>query len=124
MDPVYETKYMGAKVQVFESKLVCNFMVQHFTIPLSQIASIEMGMPGFALVYIETTGGKKYTVPVNPFSGKKKALQEAIYKARDLNKRVEVNSSADELEKLALLKDKGIITSEEFELKKKKLLDL
>lgn len=33
-------------------------------------------------------------------------------------------SEADELEKLASLKDKGIITPDEFEAKKKKILDL
>lgn len=34
------------------------------------------------------------------------------------------SSNLDELEKLANLRDKGIITQEEFEAKKKQLLDL
>ena len=35
-----------------------------------------------------------------------------------------VTSNADELKKYALLRDQGIITEEEFQSKKKKLLDL
>lgn len=124
MDPIYETNYMGSKVLVFNDKLVWRFMLKEQTIPISQIASVNLELPMYAGVTVETTGGKKYKIPVNAFGGKKKELQEAIYKAQSLINKAGGSSSADELEKLASLKDRGIITSEEFDLKKKKLLDL
>ena len=41
-----------------------------------------------------------------------------------LDKRVKTKKNADELKKYAELRDQGIITEEEFQAKKNKLLDL
>ncbi len=59
--------------------------------------------------------------------GKLKKIEPRIYisKLKNLEPRIYTNTSnADELKKYADLKDQGIITEDEFQAKKKKLLDL
>jgi len=53
-------------------------------VPISQIASVELGIPLYAVVTVETTGGKKFTIPGVP--GKKRALENAIYFAQSATK--------------------------------------
>ena len=84
---------------------------------------MQIGMMGLWQIILETTGGQKYKIPCN----KKKEVKEAIYKAQEAfgktTNNSEGNSSvADELTKLAKLKKDGILSQEEFEEQKKKLL--
>lgn len=123
-EPIYKTSYLGSKVTVYQNRVVWKKLIQQITIPIDRIASIDTKIPLYAGVVIETTGGKKYKIPVQPFA--KSKLEEAIYQAQSSNAQgTETKSSnLDDLEKLAELKDKGIVTQEEFDIKKKELLDI
>jgi hypothetical protein len=79
-------------------------------------------MMGMWNITLETTGGKKYSIPTN----KKKEVQKAIYDAQaSLAGGITTKTtSADEIAKYNDLKEKGVITKEEFEQKKKQLLGL
>ena len=54
--------------------------------------------------------------------GQWKNSQEKENKSEDNRPRIDKNG-ADEIEKLSKLREKGILTDEEFETKKKELLD-
>lgn len=77
---LYETKYLGSSVKVYKNRIEWKMLLQKKSVPISQIAAVELGMPLHAKVTIETTGGKKYGIPVMP--GKKQPLQDAIFKAQ------------------------------------------
>jgi hypothetical protein len=108
------------------------------TIPYSSIVAVQLKKAGFTAGYLQLTlsGGSeaksglfqsaKDENSVNFYQGKNKDFEEA----KDLiekyiSSRSQKNiSNLDELEKLARLKEKGIINKEEFEAKKKSLLGL
>lgn len=73
-------------------------------------------------IVIETTGVKKYKIPVSSISQGK--LDEAINQVRSGASTGSLNSNLDDLEKLANLKEEGVITEEEFKTKKKEILGL
>jgi hypothetical protein len=81
-------------------------------------------MPLMMQITIETTGGQKYGIPTN----RKKEVQQAIYQAQAqfLNPGypppVPPSSVADEITKLWDLMQRGIISQEEFERRKRQLL--
>jgi len=79
-EPIFQTKYLASKVRVYEDRVEWRMLLKRDVIPLNQIASVEVSMPMYTKVTIETTGGKRFDIPV-PMS-KKKALQEAIVKAQ------------------------------------------
>lgn len=91
-------------------------------VPINQVASIQLGMMGYMQIIIETSGGIKYKIPTN----KKKEVKEAIYKAQEAIMNVKSDNSntsiADELAKLAKLKESGILTEKEFQIQKANLL--
>jgi len=108
------------------------------TIPYSSIIAVQFKKAGMMAGYLQLTlkggseakGGLLQSATdentVNFHSGKNKIFIEAkefIEKQinEDFNK---PKSNLDELEKLASLKEKGIITQEEFNAKKKVLLEL
>lgn len=72
--------------------------------------------------FIETTGGKKYKIPTN----KKKELKDSIFEVQKTMSSnfpsSAGNSVADELSKLHGLMEKGVISQEEFDKEKKKIL--
>ena len=120
--PVFETKYVGSKVRVFADHVEWKMLLQSKSVPINQIASVELGIPMYAQVVIETTGGKKFKIPVA--LGQKKALQDAILSqmGKGTGSTAVGTSSLDELKKLGELKQSGVITDEEFEKKKRELL--
>lgn len=77
---LFKTDYAGSKVEVHPGYVQWKMMGKKQTIPLAQIASIELGIPLYAQVVIETTGGKKFKIPVAP--GRKQPLMDAIYAAQ------------------------------------------
>lgn len=119
-EPIYSTSYLGFWIKVFSNRVEFKSGAGTQNIPINQIASIQLGMMGHMQVTLETSGGKKYTIPCL----KKKEIKEAIYKAQESFNDLPSNgtSIADELAKLAQLKDKGILSEAEFEEQKKKLL--
>ncbi len=115
------------------------------TIPIAEIKSIQLKSAGFTAGYIqfgigggvENRGGlqaanrDENTVT---FSGNlqnkqakdiKNYIENIIVKERNLQKtEIQSISYADEIKKFKNLLDEGIITQEEFEVKKKQLLEL
>jgi len=109
------------------------------TIPYSSIVAVQLKKAGMTAGYLQLTlsGGSeaksglfqstKDENSVNFHATKNSLFQEA--KSKIETKIMQTNnvntiSQADEIEKLANLKAKGIITQKEFDAKKKKLLDL
>lgn len=113
------------------------------TIPYSSIVAVQLKKAGMTAGYIQLTlkGGSEAksglfqsTKDENSinfhsafggnnnelFSEAKKLIEERINAANSPAK----NSGLDDLEKLAALKEKGIISEEEFQAKKKQLLGL
>lgn len=115
---LYETNYLGSSVKVFPDRVVFKMLFKETSIPVHQISSVELGIMGHMQVIIETSGGKKYKIPTT----KKNEVREAIYKAQS-GSETSNNNVADEIKKLSDLKEKGIITQEEFDRKKKQLLE-
>ncbi len=111
------------------------------TIPYSAISAVQFKKAGFTAGYIQLslTGGfeakgglmqsinDENSITFNSvknserFAEAKKEIEEHIHKPR--NEGV-FKSDADDLEKYAKLRDKGVITEEEYQAMKKKLLDL
>jgi hypothetical protein len=121
-DPIYQTSSLGFWIKVYSNRVEFKSGVGSQSIPINQIASVQLAMMGIMKITLETTGGMTYSIPTN----KKKEVQEAIYHAQA---RLTGNSNhhtdvADEITKLNALKEQGILTQEEFDRKKKQLLDL
>lgn len=100
------------------------------SLPFSQITGVELkttyasifGSGGMANVTVFGVGDQKIISSVAPLSDAKKV--EELIRSKIGKKNSEGTSSADELEKLSTLKDKGIITEEEFTKKKKQILQI
>ncbi|MCL6591936.1 MAG: SHOCT domain-containing protein [Firmicutes bacterium] len=122
LKPNFETNYMGFWIKVFPTRVEFKAGAGSQNIPINQVASIQIGMMGLMQIIIESTGGQKYTIPTS----KKKEVKDAIYAAQEAFNASQGSSNvsiADELTKLAQLKDQGILSESEFEAQKKKLLD-
>ncbi len=120
--PSYETSYMGFWIKIYSSRVEFRSGATIQSIALNQIASVEQGSFGFSKITLETTGGKRYSIPTS----KKKEIRQAILDAQSkhTSNGQARNSDADELEKLNNLKEKGVITEEEFKAKKRQLLGI
>lgn len=111
------------------------------TIPYSSIVAVQLKKAGLTAGYIQFTlmGGSEAKAGLfqsavdensvnfngwgntnSKFEELRKIVEEKMQESRNPIK----NSSLDEIEKLAALKEKGILTEEEFQVKKKQLLDL
>ncbi len=77
-EPIFSTSYLGTKTKVFPTHVSYKLFFTEKTIPIQRIASIELGMPMYAQVIIETSGGEKHKIPVR--LGDKEKLRDAIYK--------------------------------------------
>jgi hypothetical protein len=121
-EPIYQTSNMGFWIRIYPNRIDFKSGVGSQSIPINQIASVQLGMMGIMQITLETTGGQKYSIPTNH----KKEVQAAIYdtQAHFTGNNNFPISAADEITKLNELKEKGIITQEEFDKKKKQLLDL
>ena len=122
-DLIYETSYVGTWIKVYPSRVVFKILAGEKSIPINNIASVQIGVMGLWQITLETTGGQKYKISCK----KKKEVKEAIYKAQEAFSKNANNSGsnssvADELTKLAQLKKDGILSEEEFDREKKKLL--
>jgi hypothetical protein len=99
------------------------------TIMKEQLTGVEIKVvmaavfmsPGAATVKVFGTGDQKLEAPFVKVAEAKKA--EALI-LNLMKKKSGGSSDADELEKLSQLKDKGILTQEEFDQKKKQILGL
>lgn len=108
------------------------------TIPYSSIVAVQLKKAGLTAGYIQLTlaGGSEAKAglfqstrdenTVNFFSGSNEQFMECkqLIESRIGTSATHRNSGLDDLEKLAELKEKGVITKEEFEKKKKQLLGI
>lgn len=119
-NPLYQSSSWGFKVAVFEDRIESKFLGQMKVIPLSSISSVTKE-PLDLRAYLILNSGEKTSL--NP-----KDTKEFIRIVSELlNKKATTkttNSNLDELDKLATLKEKGVVTQEEFESKKKQLLGI
>lgn len=122
-EPLYQASYLGFWIKVYPNRVEFKAGVGSQSIPITQIASVQLGMMGIAQITLESTGGQKYVINTM----KKKEVQQAIYDAQAKssgNNNAPQTSAADELTKLNELKEKDILTQDEFDQKKKQLLGL
>lgn len=120
---IFETSYIGFYVRVYPDRVDFKAKAGKQSIGLNQIASIETGMVGMWQIVIETSGGQKYKVPCRQKEETKKAIFSAKTAAsQSHDSSSHISSVADELAKLADLHKQGLLTVEEFQEQKKKLL--
>lgn len=108
------------------------------TIPYSSIVAVQLKKAWFTAGYIQLTlkGGSeaKWWLfqstmdenSINFYQGKNEIFKDAkeIIEKNISGTMSNKNSDLDELEKLAKLRDKWVLSQEEFDAKKKKILDL
>src|SRR5260370_38433089 len=107
-EPIYQTSNMGFWIKIYPNRIEFKSGTGSQSIPINQIASVQLGRMGMMQITLESTGGKKYSIPTN----KKKEVQQAIYDVQARfagNSQVQTNI-ADELARFHDLKEKGIIT--------------
>src|SRR5258706_9065354 len=107
-EPLYKTSYLGFWIKVYPNRVEFKNSVGTKSIPMGQIASVQLAMAMMMKITIETTGGQKYPIPTT----KKKEVQQAIYDAQAKSTGI-VNSQtdlSDQIFNFKKLKDKGIIT--------------
>jgi hypothetical protein len=115
---LYETSILGMAVKVFSDRIEYKAGIGSGVevIPISQIVSIKLGSWIVNRMTIETSGGREYVI----VTSKKKEVADAICRAQDALRTSSVDSAsisiADELSKLAVLQNQGILTDREFEL--------
>ena len=121
-EPLFKTSYMGFWINIYPNRVEFKSGVGSKSIPINEIASIQLSMFGVGKITLETAGGTKYSIPTH----KKKAVQQAIYDAQaQLGKGNQPKTSdADEITKLNELKEKGVLTQKEFDQKKKQILGI
>jgi len=105
-------------IEITSEKLTIKIGFSRVNIPIENIASANFIAHKFG-IFIETTGGKKHKIPCNAKVASE--IESAINKARSSSDNQ--SSDLDELEKLSKLKDKGVITQDEFDKKKKSILN-
>ncbi len=119
-ETIYESHHMGFWIKVYPNRVDFTDGLGSNSIPINQIASVQLDRMGFLQITLETIGGRQYTIP----TAKKRGVQQAIY---DAQASLGANSSdhvstADEIVKFYNLMKKGIISPAEFDMKKKQLL--
>jgi hypothetical protein len=123
MGLIFETRTLGISVKVFSERLEYKrgLGAGVDSIPIAQIASIKLGSWLINRLTIETTGGREYAIVTN----KKQAVADAIHQAQIALQSIssmQQISVADEIVKLAQLRDQGILSPQDFELQKSGLI--
>ncbi len=71
---------MGFKISVYQDRVICKEWYQEQSIPISQIASVNLTFPGLQRIIFETTGGREISMPIKFWH--KKKVRDAIYQAK------------------------------------------
>lgn len=119
MEPLYK----GGGIKVYPDRIEYKVGFKNRTILTNQITGVYT--TAYGNLKIVTTGNKKFKINVGLHS--KGKIRDAIIKAQTQATHPQVStqqptSTADELTKLADLKEKGVITKDEFESQKAQLL--
>lgn len=134
--PLYTAVHMNFKTRVFINRIEYSGSFGKTVIPLEQVAWVKLRHGGTGVI-IETTEGKRVVMVVKASDRlafadaviKVQAMQPKKGKFRDtktvrIDELEKFSEGIDELEKLAKLFDKGILSQEEFDLKKKQILGI
>lgn len=134
--PLYVTTHMNFKTRVFINRIEYSGSFGKSTLPIDQVSWVKLRAGGTGVI-IETSEGKRVVMVVKPSDRlafadavlKVQALQPKARKFKDtqtvrIDQLEKFNEGVDEIEKLAKLYDKGILSQEEFDTKKKQILGL
>lgn len=134
--PLYTASHMNFKTRVFINRIEYSGSFGKNVIPIEQVTWVKLRHEGTGVI-IETTEGKRVVMVVKPSD--RLAFADAILKVQALQpkkgkfkdtKTVRIDElekfgdGVDEIEKLAKLFDKGILSQEEFDTKKKQILGI
>lgn len=133
---LYTATHMNFKTRVFINRIEYSGSFGKTILPIEHIAWVKVRYGGTGVI-LETTEGKRVVMVVKqadrlPFVDaimKIQAMQPKRAKFKDtqtirIDKLEQFGEGIDEIEKLAKLYDKGILSHDEFEAKKKQILGL
>lgn len=133
---LYVTQHLNFKTRVFIDRVEYSGSFGKNIIPIEQIAWVKLRHGGTGVI-LETSNSKKVVLVVKPTDRlefadavlKTQAMQPKRLKFKDtqtvrLDQLEKFSEGVDELEKLAKLLEKGILTQDEFDNKKKQILGL
>jgi len=133
---LYTTSHLNFKTRVFINRIEYSGTFGKNILPIEQVAWIRLRHGGTG-VMLETTKDKKVVMVVNPkdrlaFADAVMKMQSLIPKVRRLkdDKTVrldvldQVTEDVDDIERIAKLYKRGLITKAEYELKKKQILNI
>jgi hypothetical protein len=134
--PLYVTSHLRFKTRVFIDRIEYSGSFGKNVLPIEQVAWVKLRSGGTGII-IETAEGKRVVMVVKPADRldfadavlRVQSMQPKREKFKDtktvrLDQLEQFGEGIDELEKLAKLYEKGILTQEEFEAKKKQILNL
>ena len=134
--PLYVTTHLRFKTRVFINRIEYSGSFGKNVIPIEQIAWVKLRAGGTGVI-LETVEGKRIVMVIKPAD--RLNFAEAIIKVQSMQPKKEkfkdtktvrldqlekMEEGIDEIEKLARLLDKGILTQEEFDAKKKQILGI
>lgn len=122
---LFESKILGSYLRVYSNRVEFNSPYGKYSILLDKIASVNLPFLGGRSICIETTGGEKHTIVTKDKKSAISAIAQAQTNFQNKNSQKNNNDMpciADEIEKLASLLDRKLISRQEFEDQKRKLL--
>lgn len=139
---LFTTSHLNFKTRVFINRIEYSGTFGKNVLPIEQVAWIRLRHGGTG-VMIETTNGKKVVMVINPkdrlsFAAAVMKMQSLLPKVKKLHDKKllqedrtvrldvldDVSLEADDIERIAKLYKRGLITKAEYELKKKQILDI
>ncbi|MFZ1324002.1 MAG: SHOCT domain-containing protein [Candidatus Saccharimonadales bacterium] len=134
--PLFTTSHLNFKIRVYVDRVEYSGTFGKTVLPVNQIAWIRLRHGGTGVI-LETVGEKKVVMVVSQRDRlaladavmKMQALVPTVQKFKD-NKTVRLDvlekatEDVDDIERIAKLYKRGLITKEEFELKKKQILKI
>lgn len=133
--PLYSTSHMNFKTRVFINRIEYSGSFGKTVLPIDKVSWVKLRHGGTGVI-IETDESKRVVLVIKPADRltfadaviKVQALKPKQGKPVDRSIRIDqlekFGDGIDEIEKLAKLFDKGIITEDEFEAKKKQILGI
>lgn len=133
---LFTTSHLNFKTRVFINRIEYSGTFGKNVLPIEQVAWIRLRHGGTG-VMIETTNNKKVVMVINPkdrlpFADAVMKMQSLVPKVKKINDsrtvRLDVldkvSEDVDDIERIASLYKRGLITKAEYELKKKQILDI
>ncbi len=133
---LYVTQHLNFKTRVYVDRIEYSGSFGKNVVPIEQVAWVKLRAGGTGVI-IETIEGKRIVMVIKPkdrleFADavlKVQAMQPKRQQFKDtktvrIDQLEKFSEGVDELEKLAKLFDKGILSQEEFDTKKKQILGI